>query len=104
MTVERYAQWVESHGLTVTRHDRWLHIHEWELAVVVTITPPLSRNATTAALLRVTDCTLPILVESFNTPYGEYFSSHDTGNERFGVRTWIVDGDRIRLARPARPT
>ena len=104
MSLERYANWLTTQHIQWVDHGRWLQLPDHQIAVVVTITPPLSRNATIAALLRVTDPDLPVLVESFNVPYGELFDCGNRAHTRLGIRTWItIDGHTLHLAQPVRP-
>ena len=103
MSIDRYRFWCDHQHIRTIDHGRWLHLPDHGIAVVVTITPPLSRNATISALLRVTDDTLPVLVESFNVPFGELFDSGANGHTRLGVRTWVNDNGQIRLLQPIRP-
>ena len=104
MSLERYAEWCHRNGIPTTQHDRWLHLTNQQLAVVVTLTPPVSRTATIAALARVTDPTLPVLIETFNVPHGELYGPKNVEHPYLGLVTWVRHTDQLILAEPVRPT
>jgi hypothetical protein len=104
VSLDRYAEWCHRNGIPTTQHDRWLHLTNQQLAVVVTLTPPVSRAATIAALARVTDDTAPVLIETFNVPHGELYGPRINGNPYLGLRTWVRHTNQLTLAEPVRPT
>jgi hypothetical protein len=105
--LDRYSTWCNSNAIAHERHGNWLHLPDDRLAVVVTLTPPVSRNATMAALARVTDPDLPVLIETTVLPYGELYASRSDGNRLLGRATWVygANGDlhvaRMPDTRPA---
>lgn len=107
VSVLRYQLWLDGHGIWSEPHDdKWLHLTSEGIAVVVTITPPMSKNATQAALRRCTDDNLPVLIESFNVPHGELYGPANDGWPYIGLRTWARrdDGPYLELVEPVRPT
>jgi hypothetical protein len=86
--LDRYSTWCNSNAIAHERHGNWLHLLD-----VVTLTPPVSRNATMAALARVTDPDLPVLIETTVLPYGELYASRSDGNRLLGRATWVYDAN-----------
>ena len=99
MSIDRYAAWLARHDIAHVVHANWIELPDLGMGVVVTLTPPLSRNATLGACRRVTDRSLGVLIESAGCPLGEWFSSGDNGNQPLGLMAWVHDGGRMVLRR-----
>ena len=53
MSIDRYAAWLARHDIAHVVHPNWIELPDLGMGVVVTLTPPLSRNATIGACRRV---------------------------------------------------